>query len=287
MRGKKMRIREKLYFFTRVVLTPALMFLMLHRGDIFIAEDSKVRQSILKFYARYEVAFMKFTYWLLNKPVVRRSKGMRRLLYLTLAKFMGERFIVGECMTWAEVEEFVENLPGESSIAVGPCRCRLATRACEHPLETDIVILTGTPIWTSLFPEDYRVISKGEALDIMRECRDLGMVQSVFRNMYFRGSRNYFVICNCCSCSCNPIIGYRVFRDDGFRYLPSKYVSHVDPERCRGCGTCVQVCPFAERILVRGKAGVRNCMGCEVCVRFCPEGASSMVPREETVSAMS
>jgi ferredoxin len=284
LKMNRLGISERLYFFSRAVLAPAMILQFLHRGDIFTGEDSKLRLGVLKVYARYEVALMKFTYWLLNKPMVRQSKFVRRFLYFTMAKFMGERFIVGECMTWSEVESFVADLPLDSAIAVGPCRCRLATGVCDHPLETDIVILTGAPIWTSLFPDDYRLISKSEAMDIMRECRELGMVQSVFRNMYFRGSSNYFVICNCCKCSCNPIIGYRVFKEDGFSYILSKSVSEVNPELCKGCGTCVERCPFEERVLMGGKAVVGNCMGCEVCVRFCPEGASRMTPREETLS---
>jgi len=133
------------------------------------------------------------------------------------------------------------------------------------------------PHWGDIFIAEDSVVRQG--------CRDLGMVQSAFRNMHFRGSRNCLIICNCCSCSRSPIIGYRVFKDDGFRYLPSKYVPRVDPGRCRECATYVEACPFAERILVKGSVEVRDCMGCEVCVRFCPEGANSMVPRREAVYA--
>jgi ferredoxin len=286
LKKDRLGIWERQYFFIKAVLAPVMVLQFLHRGDIFVDEHSKVRLGILKFYARYEVALMKFMYWVLNKPVVSKSRLLRRFLYFSSAKFLGERFIVSECMTWAEVEEFVDNLPIESSIAVGPCRCRLATGACDHPLETDIVILTGTPIWTSLFPKDYRIISKSEALDIMRECRELGLVQSVFRNMYFQGSSNYFVICNCCACTCVPTIAYRVFKNDGLHYIPGKYVATVDRDRCKGCGTCVEKCPFEERFLEGGKAKVRTCLGCEVCVRFCPEGASSMALRDGTLSGV-
>jgi NAD-dependent dihydropyrimidine dehydrogenase PreA subunit len=162
---------------------------------------------------------------------------------------------------------------------VGPCRCRLATRACDHPLETDIVILTGAPIWLELFPGDYRVIDREEALRIVRDSYDQGLVPMLDRHMYFRGSANYFVICNCCGCSCLPIIGYRVFKEDGYRFIPSRYLSSVDPDKCRGCGTCVEVCAFNERILDGGKARVLDCQGCGLCVKFCPAQANRMVER--------
>jgi ferredoxin len=261
------------------------IFPILHGGDIFLAEESRLRKAILKIYARFEVRFLKFDFWLLNRPIVEKSMLVKRILYLAVAKFMAERFIAGQCMTWDEIETFVRDLPEDSSIAVGPCRCRVGIKACDHPLETDIVILTGTPIWTSLFPDDYRIISKDEAISIMADCRDQGLVQSVFRNCYFMGSSNYFVICNCCGCSCVPIIGYKRFKDVGFHYIPGEHVSVIDTDLCEGCGTCVEMCPFGERVLVDGKASRGACMGCEVCVRFCPSGASRMVKAGETVKA--
>jgi heterodisulfide reductase subunit A-like polyferredoxin len=99
------------------------------------------------------------------------------------------------------------------------------------------------------------------------------------RHMYFRGSTNYFVICNCCGCSCLPIIAYRTFREDGYHYIPSVYRSVVDLEKCEGCSTCVEVCAFDERRLNGGKAEVLSCQGCGLCVKFCPNQANSMVRR--------
>jgi ferredoxin len=250
----------------------------LHWGDPFIAEDSRVRQRMLKFYARFEVQLLAFFYWLLNRPFMARPP-VRKFFYYALAKFMAERAIVSQVMTLSEMEDFIRGLPNDGRIAVGPCRCRLATRACDHPLETDIVILTGAPIWLELFPRDYRPIDKEEALRIVRESNEKGLVQMLDRHMYFRGSANYFVICNCCACSCLPIIGYRTFKEDGYHYIPSRFRSRVDLERCQGCGTCVEVCAFGERSLADGKARIADCQGCGLCVRFCPNEANTMVPR--------
>ncbi len=249
-----------------------------HWGELFIAEESRVRQRMLKSYARFEVQLLAFFYWLLNRRFISRPP-VRKFFYYALAKFMAERAIVGQVMTLAEMEDFIRGLPDDGRIAVGPCRCRLATRACEHPLETDIVILTGAPIWLELFPRDYRVIGKEEALRIVRESNEKGLVQMLDRHMYFRGSANYFVICNCCACSCLPIIGYRTFKEDGYHFIPSRYRSVVDPEKCRGCGTCLEACAFRERRLEGGKARVLHCQGCGLCVRFCPNQANRMVER--------
>jgi ferredoxin len=249
-----------------------------HWGDVFIAEESGLRKFLLKHYARFEVQLLAVFYWLLNLPII-SNPWVRKFMYYGLAKFMAERAIASQVMTLGEMEEFVGSLPEESKIAVGPCRCRLATHACDHPLETDIVIMTGTPIWMQLFPKDYRYISREETLEIIRKCYEQKLVPMLDRHMYFGGSTNYFVICNCCGCSCLPIIGYKTFKEDGYHYIPSTYRSVVDLDRCEGCATCVEVCAFEERRLSGGKAEVLSCQGCGLCVKFCPNQANSMVER--------
>lgn len=251
-----------------------------HISDSFIAEESPLRKAWLKVYARFEVQLLAGMYWLLNRPFMRGRRARLMFYWLGGAKLLGERGIVGQVKTLDEVTEFLRNLPDDSQIAVGPCRCRLATKACDHPLETDIVILTGAPIWLDLFPRDYRVIDKKEATAIIRDSYDRGLVPMVDRHMYFGGSANYFVICNCCGCSCLPIIGYRAFKEAGFRFIPSASVATVDASRCAGCGKCVEVCAFGERVVRAGKARILDCQGCGLCVKFCPNGAGVMVGRD-------
>ncbi len=49
----------------------------------------------------------------------------------------------------------------------------------------------------------------------------------------------------------------------------------IDPEKCRSCGTCREVCRFGAVELRNGKAAIDpfSCEGCGVCVKFCPEQA--------------
>lgn len=249
-----------------------------HLADAFFAEESPLRKRLLKFYARFEVQLLGVMYWLLNQPFM-SNKWIRKFTWYSAAKFMAQLAIVSQVMTLKEMEEFIEGLPADSEIAVGPCRCRLATHACDHPLETDIVIMTGTRIWLDLFTKDYRIISKEETIGIVRNCYELGLVPMVDRHMYLGGNANYFVICNCCGCSCLPIIGFRTFKEDGYRYIPSLYRSVTDSELCQGDGACVEVCAFNERLVRGRKAMVLDCQGCGQCVRVCPNGACSMVKR--------
>ncbi len=54
--------------------------------------------------------------------------------------------------------------------------------------------------------------------------------------------------------------------------------AHVDPDRCSGCGQCMDHCPFEALDMVDGKARVvGECGGCMVCVTACPEQAIAPV----------
>lgn len=48
----------------------------------------------------------------------------------------------------------------------------------------------------------------------------------------------------------------------------------VNPDKCTGCGTCVDVCPPEAIELHNGKAVIgMQCVDCGACPRVCPEGA--------------
>jgi len=50
----------------------------------------------------------------------------------------------------------------------------------------------------------------------------------------------------------------------------------IDPDKCKGCGKCVSICPKALIRIVEKKAQVTEpdrCDGLAGCIRRCPEGA--------------
>jgi len=60
-------------------------------------------------------------------------------------------------------------------------------------------------------------------------------------------------------------------------------VSHVNEVLCRGCGKCVEACPFNAVSLVEREGGktvafVQEalCKGCGACAVACPTGAASV-----------
>ena len=65
---------------------------------------------------------------------------------------------------------------------------------------------------------------------------------------------------------------------DSVRLDPA--VSVVDPDKCRGCGTCVEICQFHAPRLVEKEPGFFTaetnaslCKGCGTCASWCPSGA--------------
>jgi NAD-dependent dihydropyrimidine dehydrogenase PreA subunit len=60
----------------------------------------------------------------------------------------------------------------------------------------------------------------------------------------------------------------------------------VDPEKCTGCGTCVDLCPLEVYELVdfdgKLKASPVNqndCIGCRTCELACPQGAIQVIKK--------
>ena len=276
------------------------------------AEHSRLRRWSLYIFARYlEMPLLAMGYHLLRGRF--RRLGANRLARAVMSWGVVAPFgYAGDTARAVPTPQVLQMIDGlEGSVAVGPCRCRAAHRACDHPLETDIVIRTGVKAWTRAFPHEYRLISKEEAKEIVSDCSRQGLWQMVFvhcpveahRQAHNRGhardterahthedaqahghshaTENEYVICNCCTCGCVP---YVLNRDLGQRVYPllrGAYVAQTDLERCTGHGSCVAACPFDVRALEDGKARlVDACFGCGVCVASCPERAITMVEAE-------
>ena len=243
----------------------------------FVGEDSLFRKAALYIFAKYiEIPFLKTCYHVLRGKWswLGRKEMVKKLARVLLAKPFGYLGDTARPIPYDELIRTIDEVDGP--IAVGPCRCRMGHRACDHPLETDIVMRSGFHAWTKAFPNDYRQITKEEVKAIVTQCHELGMFHMVFIhcpvNLY-----NEYAICNCCTCGCVP---YIINRDLGQLHYPlidGYFMAVTDRDRCVGCGECVEVCPFEARKLGEGKAKTAaNCFGCGLCRYACPEGAIRM-----------
>jgi NAD-dependent dihydropyrimidine dehydrogenase PreA subunit len=254
---------------------------------VITGENSHVRRWTLYLFARYiEMPLLGIGYQLLRGR--HRRWGQNPLVRAALTWGVTAPFgYVGDTaypMPTSEMLTMIDALDGP--IAVGPCRCRSAHRACDHPIDTDIVIRTGVQAWMHAFPHEYRLIDKEEAKQIVADCGNLGMWPMVFVHCPVDAHRdpaatdNEYVICNCCTCGCVPYILNRELGQRAYPLLRGEFTAVTDPARCQGHGACVPACPFDVRAVIDGKAQlVDECFGCGLCVAACPEAAIQTAPR--------
>jgi len=246
-------------------------------------EHSPLRLLFLRVFARWvEVPLLRLTYegCVGRLTFLTRVPPIRRLLAWGVAYPFSHWGDTGRPIPHPALVEYIKSLEGE--LAVGPCRCRVGHRACGHPLETDIVIRTGTRVWLEAFPEDYRRITREEALSIVEDCAGMGMFHMIFLHCMLGGAVNEYVICNCCTDGCVPYIANRTFGQRRFRLVRGDWTASVDEGICAGCGECEEACPFGERRVVGGRSYVYDCYGCGLCLTRCPEGATAMLQRGDS-----
>jgi len=140
------------------------------------------REGILKFYM--------FGAWCTRIPLLGR-------LVRWVANTYGRNMEGAYLLTTEEAEAIVAIAEG---VAVGPCTCRTVFRNCDNPIDVEIMVGPTRHIFMEQMPHDSREISKEEAIAILRDCHQRGLIHSVIKCR-----RHYYAICNCCSCCCVPL----------------------------------------------------------------------------------
>ncbi len=171
-----------------------------------------------------------------------------------------------------------------TSYALTDCMCKRdrkdhqgkPCKVAQEPYQT--CMLVGDPGLCDFLvdhkPKVSMKLTREQALAKLEEFHDMGLVH----NAWFKSclKDRFYAICNCCTCCC---LGMETMRR-GIRQLTSSgYVARTDEKKCRGCGTCVSICPFNAIELVtvgkktRAVVNWDRCYGCGVCVDKCPAKA--------------
>jgi ferredoxin len=174
-------------------------------------------------------------------------------------------------------ERASELLEGARAWGVRQCICRvqqhLVGKGCDRPVEACLVF---APVEGAFdHSQADRVITKDEALRILRQAAEAGLVHST--GNYRSGAR---YICNCCTCCCGVLRGIAEFgiptaaAHSAFRMV-------VEPARCIGCGDCVERCQFGALSVPDDLAVIdeARCMGCGQCVLACDVDALGLERR--------
>jgi ferredoxin len=155
--------------------------------------------------------------------------------------------------------------------AVRDCICRVQQRllgkGCDRPLESCIAFGPVPGMFDSV--ETMRPIALEQALQILREAEDAGLVHSPGN---YRDGLSY--ICNCCTCCCGVL---RTVAEFGLPTAIARadFVAVADEDLCAGCGECVDRCQFGAASLSEGfcQVDTGRCVGCGLCVTTCAPGA--------------
>jgi ferredoxin len=175
------------------------------------------------------------------------------------------------------IEEIIEKF---EEIAVGHCFCRQRRATLGDPCKNEAPLQNcftfGKSARHTVAQGFARHVTKEEALRIMKEAENAGLVHKAF-HPGANVDRPETSICNCCKDCCD---GVRLWREGTLPLINATYfLSIFDKESCSGCGTCVDRCPTdAIHLDDDGKADrdEGHCLGCGICARFCPEGSVSL-----------
>jgi Na+-translocating ferredoxin:NAD+ oxidoreductase subunit B len=182
-----------------------------------------------------------------------------------------------------EIEYLVKNSQGP--FAIVECVCRQGSKMAGHPCSkttrNETCMGMGEGVQGHIDFGIAREISRDEALKILQQNEKEGLI--------FQPSNTQVpeFICSCCKCCCYQ---FRMLKSlpNPLDIWETNYYAEMKNEQCKGCGTCVDICPVDARSLneLNGKAVIdlNRCIGCGVCVPKCPESASYLVKKKNAVA---
>lgn len=141
----------------------------------------------------------------------------------------------------ASYEEVSKYINEARILSVSDCSCRTSreemNQGCGH-LKEDMCIQLGDAAEYYIRTGRGREITKEEAIDIIQRAERDGLMHQIPNT---EGEGHTHAICNCCGCSCYAMRAAGMYNNPDM--VRSNYVSTINPEKCVGCGECVEVCP--------------------------------------------
>jgi ferredoxin len=168
------------------------------------------------------------------------------------------------------------------------CICRDSSHCQEYPANYGCLFLGEAVL--KINPRLGRLVTREEALDHARRCREAGLVHMIGRNkldtvwLGATPGQKLMTICNCCPCCCLWKILPHIDTTISRKVTKMPGVSVSVTEQCLGCGTCTEGVCFVDAIrLVDGTATIgEDCRGCGRCVEICPNQAIELRIEDDT-----
>lgn len=173
-------------------------------------------------------------------------------------------------------DDVVEIINKAESFKVQDCICRkqrdFIHRNCDYPLKNCLSFSN------SVSAGGENSISREEALKIIDECEEIGLVHTVSN---VREGVGY--ICNCCGCCCAVL---RSINELGIEnsVAYANYYAEVDEDACTSCGECIERCQVYAIEEVNDSSFVirEKCIGCGLCASGCDSDAVHLYLKPES-----
>jgi ferredoxin len=173
------------------------------------------------------------------------------------------------------VSHYIEN---SEYLAASVCYCRhhgeLVGNPCDKPKQ-NCMGLGPAAVFTARRGFG-RLVSKEEALDIVKRAEEAGLVHCISNT-----GKYVDFICNCCTCHCGILRSLKG-SDSPSMAATSSFIASLDKGDCSDCGDCVERCPM-DALTIEGDVVTldsNRCIGCGLCVSVCPTGAIRLELRE-------
>ena len=180
-------------------------------------------------------------------------------------------------------EDIKEIFKGADPIVLLPCACKNIdrNRKCKDTIPVTTCIVHGRAGQYNLNRGTGRKLTYDEVIELLDSFDKFNLVHLV-------GNYNSmpYLVCNCHNCCCGSF--YRNVRArkqiQQFSIAKSRFIASVNPDKCKGCKTCITRCPVDAIQLKHypGYEGERafvieeECIGCGLCVITCPAGAREL-----------
>jgi Fe-S-cluster-containing hydrogenase component 2 len=162
-------------------------------------------------------------------------------------------------------DDVVKIISDAKTLSVTNCSCRVISGNCKKPLEVCMQVDRAAEY--NIERGTGRALSVKEAIDILKTCREEGLVH-VVDNRQTVGH----VICNCCNDCC---LNWAIMKGPKKWVAPSRFEAFVDTDLCSGCETCLDRCFFDALSMKDDYAAIdaEKCLGCGACTVVCPTEA--------------
>jgi ferredoxin len=210
------------------------------------------------------------------------------IIYLPQDKVITLNKTVGEYSEYVLPSQVLEYFIKKSNYhwIMSFCICRKSMGCKDYPIGLGCLFLGEATL--GINPQLGRRVTREEALEHLKACRDAGLIHMIGRNLLdkqwlgVKPGNKLLSICNCCPCCClwrvssilNPKIGAKI------KKMPGVYIKVND--KCIGCETCADVCFVNAISYVNHRALINNkCKACGRCIEICQQKAIDLVIKDK------